>query len=552
MAVKNGIDTLFDCAPVNGRYYSSNPTGTPTAPTLGAPVVDSDSQITIHLTGGVYDSLTPQRSPAGAGAWTSYDQIFGPQTTYSFTGLTPSTEYEFRFIAGANAQTANTATATETTDEGNPVPDSPTGASATALSASQIRIDWTDASDNETGFSIERSNDGSTGWAEIATTLANVETYTDTGLAASTQRYYRVSAFNDSGPSAAATSVVNATTNAAPSGQRTVTPPSGQNFGSGPTVVFFDRAEGTDNTAYSLTADIGEWAGVNLSTAGTVNDVRYFAHGGRTWLGGRQRSNLSSTTAVLTSMRYEHPSVYEEFYREYRMVIPTGYKYPGAATANEKDWNDTDSRLKILWGWIRAYGAAANTDCCYPSTIPSATLQVLGNAVQPRWLDGATERSVTFSMTNFSAVNDNILGYYVSGNASTTTSFDATIELFQFNGDGVTRTTRTTAHHWRGLNNAALPEIGEDTFVLPAWQGNINSSGTLHCYADIYQAVGANARARIYTHNAATLAASTDVRIVPPDSWSSSAISFTPVEREDLQYVTIIKADGTAILAEEA
>jgi fibronectin type III domain protein len=69
-----------------------------------------------------------------------------------------------------------------------------------AVSSSQIDLSWTDASDNETGFKIERSTDGTT-FAEIGTVGANVATYSDTGLAESTIYYYRVRAVNTGGDS---------------------------------------------------------------------------------------------------------------------------------------------------------------------------------------------------------------------------------------------------------------------------------------------------------------------------------------------------------------
>ena len=47
-------------------------------------------------------------------------------------------------------------------------PAAPTGLAATADSATQITLNWTDNASDETGFKIERSPDGSTGWTQIA------------------------------------------------------------------------------------------------------------------------------------------------------------------------------------------------------------------------------------------------------------------------------------------------------------------------------------------------------------------------------------------------
>lgn len=60
----------------------------------------------------------------------------------------------------------------------------------------EITLTWQDNSDNETGFSVERSDDGLTGWAEVDTVGPNVETFLDTGLTGGNTYFYRVRAFN--------------------------------------------------------------------------------------------------------------------------------------------------------------------------------------------------------------------------------------------------------------------------------------------------------------------------------------------------------------------
>lgn len=52
-------------------------------------------------------------------------------------------------------------------------------------------MDWTDNSDNETGFLIERSNDGSSGWVQVGSVAANTTHFQDEGMSSGTY-YYRV------------------------------------------------------------------------------------------------------------------------------------------------------------------------------------------------------------------------------------------------------------------------------------------------------------------------------------------------------------------------
>ena len=89
-------------------------------------------------------------------------------------------------------------------------PLAPSGLSATPVSNSRIDLSWTDNSNNEAGFKIERSQDG-VNYIQIATLEANVTSYANTGLSAGNTFNYRVCAYNAAGDSAY-TNVASATT----------------------------------------------------------------------------------------------------------------------------------------------------------------------------------------------------------------------------------------------------------------------------------------------------------------------------------------------------
>src|SRR5690606_7820449 len=75
---------------------------------------------------------------------------------------------------------------------------------------------WTDNANNETEFQIERSEiSASTGFSLIHTTAANVVSYSNIGLTAGVTYYYRISAVNGNGNSAAA-EITATTTNLIP------------------------------------------------------------------------------------------------------------------------------------------------------------------------------------------------------------------------------------------------------------------------------------------------------------------------------------------------
>jgi M6 family metalloprotease-like protein len=70
----------------------------------------------------------------------------------------------------------------------------PSGLTATAQSTSQIALNWADNSSAETGFTIDRSTNGTT-WSFLATVSANVTSYNNSGLSPNATWFYRVSAF---------------------------------------------------------------------------------------------------------------------------------------------------------------------------------------------------------------------------------------------------------------------------------------------------------------------------------------------------------------------
>lgn len=80
-------------------------------------------------------------------------------------------------------------------------PATPSNLIAAAISDSRIKLSWTDNSDNELGFRVERKTGPSGTWSEIGTAGANLTGYVDTGLPALTTFHYRVRAYNANGNS---------------------------------------------------------------------------------------------------------------------------------------------------------------------------------------------------------------------------------------------------------------------------------------------------------------------------------------------------------------
>jgi acid phosphatase type 7 len=93
-------------------------------------------------------------------------------------------------------------------------PAAPTNLTAVTVSSSQISLSWTDNANNENGFKVEQSTDGTT-FTQIAMLGSNAVSFSVTGLTASTTYTYRVVSFNDAG-SSSFSNTASATTSAAP------------------------------------------------------------------------------------------------------------------------------------------------------------------------------------------------------------------------------------------------------------------------------------------------------------------------------------------------
>jgi hypothetical protein len=148
--------------------------------------------------------IVERRSPAGTGSYSQITSLAAGSTTFSNTGLTESTQYEYR-VAAVNAA-GNSAYSNASSKF--TIPATPTGLTATATSSTQINLAWTDVSTGNTGQRIERRSPAGTGsYSTLTTVSATATTYSDTGLTASTQYEYRIIATNadyDSSPSTSA------------------------------------------------------------------------------------------------------------------------------------------------------------------------------------------------------------------------------------------------------------------------------------------------------------------------------------------------------------
>ena len=80
-------------------------------------------------------------------------------------------------------------------------PDAPSLLNSNPINNTQINLSWTDNSNNEDGFKIERKTTVSGTYSEIAQVGPNINTYNNTGLTGGTEYCYRVRSYNAVGNS---------------------------------------------------------------------------------------------------------------------------------------------------------------------------------------------------------------------------------------------------------------------------------------------------------------------------------------------------------------
>ena len=133
--------------------------------------------------------------------WTPVAAVDAGCTTATVKGsFEPAAIYQFRVRAYCNSSYAYSEYLEITTDPAPLWPHAPSDIVATAVSATEIHLAWTDPADDADEYTIERSPDG-VNWTVLAAEVDN-QYIDDTSLTEGTLRYYRVLAFNAVGVSA--------------------------------------------------------------------------------------------------------------------------------------------------------------------------------------------------------------------------------------------------------------------------------------------------------------------------------------------------------------
>jgi subtilisin family serine protease len=183
-------------------HYSNVATGTTLAPPAApsnlaaTPLSATSARLTWTDNASSELGFRVERSADAGVTWTQAGSVSANTVIWTNTGLSPETAYLFRVRAyegGATSAYSNMAGATTF-----PPPAAPSNLAASPLSATSIRVTWSDNSATEQGFKLERSADAGLTWAQAAVLTANTTAWNDIGLAPQTAYTYRVRAYDGS------------------------------------------------------------------------------------------------------------------------------------------------------------------------------------------------------------------------------------------------------------------------------------------------------------------------------------------------------------------
>ena len=175
----------------------------PSAP--GIPILEVLSQTSIKLTwadnSDNEQGFKIERSDGNDQMFNKIDSVNANIVTYTDNkGLAANTIYFYRVKAyniGGDSDPSGTSNATTWPN----APTAPSDLQATPASETEITLTWSDNSNNETGFILERSPNGVDGFEQIAVLGANDTDYDDSGLSPNTRYYYQIKATNTGGDS---------------------------------------------------------------------------------------------------------------------------------------------------------------------------------------------------------------------------------------------------------------------------------------------------------------------------------------------------------------
>ena len=177
----------------------------PAAPThLGG--VSSDTQVQLNWQDNSLDEdgFSVGRSRTSGGPYELIQRLPANETDFTDSQLGPSTDYYYvvsAFSHAGSSPSAESRLRTRSSPDSSTPPGPPAGLSARAVSGNEVSLSWSDGSDDESGFALERSLSDSSGFSELFRLGPNATSANDGTTSPGVTYYYRLKAFNAAGVS---------------------------------------------------------------------------------------------------------------------------------------------------------------------------------------------------------------------------------------------------------------------------------------------------------------------------------------------------------------
>lgn len=322
-------------------------------------------------------------------------------TQYNNTGLSASTRYFYRVSAFNEVGSSGYTNVADATTNANP-PAAPGNLAVTTVSESQLDLNWTDNSGNESGFEIERSQDGAN-FSKIADVGANATSYSSNGLSSNTQYWYRVRAKNNGGNSGYSNVASGTTRDVKPNTPQglSATPVSNKQINLNWTdnsgnETGFEVERSTDGTAFIKIADVAAneityqspglntltkyWYRIRAKNAIGNSDYSNIADATTFDIPPISPSNLTATTASSSqiNLTWKDNSSNESVFDIERSTDGVSFSKVGEAAANSNAFQDTGlAPATKYWYRVRSRNSQGASD---PTNVaPATTREVAPN-----------------------------------------------------------------------------------------------------------------------------------------------------------------------------